>query len=145
PKNLGLMQWVYIAAALILIVGVSLVWFKRKEEVNQEFTKVNEIQLPDQNFAIVTFEDGRTLDLSGADQETLNKEGIELVTMDGGELMFRIKPTENTKSRYQTFKSPKGTTSTVVLTDGSTIWLNSGAEITYPTYHSSEQRWVSLE
>lgn len=138
-------KWMSIAAAVVLIIGVSLVWFKKGGLIDPEIVETNEIQLPDQNLAVVTFEDGSMLSLSAADEETLNKEGIELVTMANGELMFRIKPAKRTESRFQTFRSPKGTSSTVVLADGSTVWLNSGAEITYPTSFSSEQRKVSLE
>lgn len=137
--------WISIAAAAVLILGIALFWFNHEEVVHQEIVETNEIQLPDQNLPVVTFDDGRTLELAATDKKTLMKEGIELIETAEGEWVFRINPSENTAQKKQTFRSPKGTSSTVVLADGSTVWLNSGAEITYPTSFSSEQRKVSLE
>src|SRR5699024_3430492 len=72
-------KWMSIAAAVVLIMGVSFFWLKKEISVDLKVAETNEIQLPDQNLAVVTLEDGRTLSLSATDEEILSKEGIELV------------------------------------------------------------------
>lgn len=139
-------KWLSIAAAILLIIGLSIIWLNKQDRaIDMEIVDNNEIHLPDHNLAAVTLEDGRTLTLSDIDEGALNKEGIHMFTTSEGESAFKIKANENGLSTYQTFNSPRGTSSTLILSDGSTVWLNSGTKITYPTSFPDNERRVKLE
>lgn len=139
-------KWLSIAAAILLIIGLSIIWLNKQDRaIDMEIVDNNEIHLPDYNLAAVTLEDGRTLTLSDIDEGALNKEGIHMFTTSEGESAFKIKANENGLSTYQTFNSPRGTSSTLILSDGSIVWLNSGSKITYPTSFSDNERRVKLE
>lgn len=139
-------KWLSIAAAILLMIGFSIIERNKQEPpIELKLVENNDIHLPEHNLAAVTLDDGRTLTLSNIDEATLNKEGIHLITTSDGELAFKIQATANGLSTYQTFNSPKGTSSTLILSDGSTVWLNSDSKITYPTSFSGNERRVTLE
>lgn len=46
---------------------------------------------------------------------------------------------------WQTISTPKGVKSQIQLSDGTTVWLNSGSKLTYPSSFSSNERTIKLE
>lgn len=144
-----LKKWPAIAAAVLLFAGIGL-FFMQKINYYSPLAMIEdsaEIHLPDQNRAIVTLEDGTVLNLLEAGSEVLEREGIQLLTLAGeeeGELTFRIKASKDAP-KYQTFRSPKGISSTLILADGTKVWLNSDTEIRYPTSFLEDERSIHLK
>src|SRR5699024_12840945 len=62
-----------------------------------------------------------------------------------GDLILNVKSIKGSTLSKHTFYSPKGTSSTLILADGTKVWLNPGSKITYPAQFSNHQRNVSLE
>lgn len=141
-------KWIAIAASLILVCSVAWFCLEKYEFVNtnlitQLFEK--QILLPDDQQAVVKLHDGRSLNLMDADEETLEQEGIEIRKEKNGTFTFIIKETNSTAALQNTFSTPKGVTSNLVLADGTSVWLNSGSSITYPTHFEKENRKVVVK
>ncbi len=141
-------RWLAIAASVLLVCSAA--WFCLEKYdfvntnlVNQLFEK--QILLPDDQQAVVQLHDGRSLNLMEADEETLKQEGIEIRKEQNGVFTFIIKETNSTAALQNTFSTPKGVTSNLILADGTSVWLNSGSSITYPTHFEKENRKVEVK
>lgn len=138
--------WIGIAAALLCVIGLSYYWIKSNGISEQNKISQNEIELPNQNLAQITLEDGRTISLMETSEKVLQEEGIHLLKDSTGNTIIKINPNiEENKSEMQTFISPKGATAMLILPDGSRVWLNSNSKLTYPSHFSSNVRGVALE
>lgn len=144
-------KWVWFAASLFIMFVFGLFWqlsIKNKNEGKVEYSKnrdKNEVELPQKNRAFISIDGGKTYQLMETPKETLIKAGIEINETSEGELIFNIKPLKGSTLSKHTFYSPKGTSSTLILADGTKVWLNSDSKITYPAQFSNNQRNVSLE
>lgn len=134
-----------IAAAILLIASFSFLWLKKENFTKEILSDINDIQLPNPNLALITLEDGTNLTVSNEYEDVLREEGIQLITDINGELIYKIKASKANTTTYQTFHSPKGISSRILLADGSTVWLNSDSKITYPTSFSADIRHVTLD
>ncbi|MBL1411193.1 FecR family protein [Sphingobacterium faecale] len=140
----NLKKTILFAASVLLIVSIGLFFLQRQFD-NAQVLSDNDIQLPEGQQAVIILEDGSSLDLMKSDKKLLDREGIQLVLSATGEVTFRINTRDGKHTKNHTFLSPKGTSSVVILSDGTKVWLNSGSKITYPTVFSSQQRAVTLD
>ena len=62
----------------------------------------------------------------------------------GGMLVFK-NPKANSETAYFEALAPKGSRSFITLSDGSTVWLNSGTKLRYPSNFGKESRDLFLE
>jgi hypothetical protein len=74
---------------------------------------------------------------------THSKNGNELFINDIESVTLKNK--ESAALNYSTLIVPYGKKSTVTLSDGSKVWLNSGSKLTYPNSFTSNKRDVYLE
>lgn len=144
-------KWVWAAASLFVLFVSGLFWqlfIKTKHKEKVEYSKnwnKNEVELPKDNQAVITIDGEKTYKLLETPEEALTKAGIEINKTSEGELIFNVKSIKGSTLSKHTFYSPKGTSSTLILADGTKVWLNSGSKITYPAQFSNHQRNVSLE
>lgn len=140
------LKYASIAAIILCIFTIGYIWTLNSPNKNSAVISRNEIQLPDQNLAQITLQDGRTLSLLATEEKILKQEGIQLLTDSVDGPIFKINPNiAEDKAEIQTFISAKGTTSKLILADGSRVWLNSNSKLTYPSHFSSNKRQVALE
>lgn len=137
-------RFMRIAAVSLLafsLVGTCLYYNSQKPASEQH----TDIQLPAQNHAAIHFSDGPTYVLIHSSEDSLRKRGIERIQQSNGELSYKIHSTEFTKNLTQTFYNPKGTSSQLILSDGTKVWLNSGSKIAYPSAFTAKERLVALQ
>lgn len=139
-------KWLTIAASVIATLTVGILW--NNVYIHDKYTIAthsNDIMLPDYNQAVISMEDGRAYNLLHTSEKILEKEGIEQIELSSGELAFKIKSRGGPITERRTFHSPKGSSSSLILADGTKIWLNSGSSLTYPTQFDTDSRRVSID
>ncbi|MEO8173258.1 MAG: FecR domain-containing protein [Sediminibacterium sp.] len=135
-------RWTIIAAAavLILVAGTYFILNQNRKPDTQ-----NIVQTQAQRFKndVAPGKPGAILKLS-------NGKEILLDTMGNGTVTTGFTKDVNTLSvtaaavEYATVTTPKARTQTVVLADGTQVWLNAGSSITFPTAFNGNKREVNI-
>lgn len=139
-------RWL-VAGTVTFLVILSVILHQNSEKnvsIHQKAT-ASDILLPEQNHVILRLTDGTQYDLSQAPLKTLNEIGVNIITEEDGQTRFVFTPASIEKTGFYTIKNGKGHTCQLQLTDGSRIWLNAGATLSYPSRFSESRRHVTLE
>lgn len=103
-----------------------------------------DIAPPVGNKAVLTLADGSSISLDSAGNGTLATEGqVKVVRKGNGEIVYT--GTASKTITYNTLSLPKGSKPVrLVLSDGSTVWLNAASSVTYPTAFIGGERKVTI-
>ncbi|SMC56617.1 FecR family protein [Pedobacter africanus] len=130
-----------VAAAVLLVVGVGLVFFIGNGNFKNPFggpAYANDVP-PGKNTAILTLANGKTIGLSDA-KSGIVIDASKLAYNDGSSISI---PNED-KTVEMTMRTPAGGTYQVILPDGSKVWLNSGSSLKFPQVFRGGERRVEL-
>lgn len=135
-----------IAASIILISGISLLYWNQKKAADSPPAYANEFG-PGVNTATLTLASGKKIILSkGLKGEIAQEEGVVISKNTDGQITYKILAGNNgNESRYNTLSTTKGETYQVNLADGTRVWLNAASSLTYLSSSSGGQRKVELE
>jgi Fe2+-dicitrate sensor, membrane component len=124
-------------AAAVLVVSSLMGYFigKRSAVNNQPETAHQQDVMPGGNRATLTLTNGRIISLRADQNRIVIKNEIRYG--DGTEL--RAAPSE-----VLALSTPKGGTYEVVLSDGTTVWLNAASTLRYPSF-GGHRRVIELE
>ncbi len=102
--------------------------------------------VPGGNKALLTLEDGNTIELDNASQGLLATHGATRVLKTGeDQVTYQRSLGQNTLTiAYHTLKTPRGGQYQLVLPDGSKVWLNAASSIRYPTVFDYNERKVTI-
>ena len=146
-------MWRYAAAAAIIVLLLGGVWYWRSTSrpvgpvVAQQ--PIHDVP-PGQEGVIITLANGSqiVLDSSNAGSNgNLAKQGNVMVTRLGaGQLIYRIDdaPPVTSEAVYNTLTTPRGRKTSVVLSDGTRVWLNAASSIRFPTDFVGRERKVEV-
>ncbi|MVZ66289.1 DUF4974 domain-containing protein [Sphingobacterium sp. DK4209] len=139
-------KWFLVAACFLGICLIIPTLRKSSSKSNSNKKLVTkEIYLPSHNEATILFEDGEILSVLHTDSAVLRSRGIEIIKAANKELVFKIHSTTNQTNQKQTFRSPKGMVSQLILSDNTHVLLNSGSQLRYTNSFTQAERRVSLE
>ncbi len=141
----------WAAAAIFVLLSAGAYWLLNQTPMQEKapVAKVNaeSILAPDNVMATVTLSDGTVIPLDSLTNKTIaEKNGVNMVRLPSGELVYaNEQPNNNNTLVMNTLRNPKGSrVATLVLADGSKVWLNAGSSITYPIMFSDRQRKVTM-
>ncbi|MBL7697793.1 MAG: FecR family protein [Chitinophagaceae bacterium] len=146
-------KWMWYAAAAVLIAISGVLYFStdRKQTLPAVADTRTEVPLkhdiaPGANRAMLTLSDGTVIYLDSATAGMLAHEGSSVIrkTADGRIVYSPENAADAGKVMYNSMSTPRGGQYTLVLPDGSKVWLNAASSITYPTTFSGEERTVSI-
>lgn len=156
PKSrVSIFRWAFLywkqAAAVLLIGFLSYIAFEYTSESEgfQRFSNSSKILkndvLPGGDKAILTLGDGSKIVLEDLKDGTFREEkGVKISKRDGQveyDLSASVKSAEIT---YNTITTPVGGQYTIILPDGSRVWLNSLSSLHFPTSFTQNKREVNL-
>jgi len=141
-KRLQFLSFIKYAAAFALFLTLSITaYYIISKEKNEE------IQYSDLDFSIPKSEniqlklaDGKKIDLSSKSKQIQVNSSTSSITVDK-------KNTINNSSRNQLSEvsTPFGTRLNVILSDGTSVWLNSNSKLIFPQQFTGDNRRVFLQ
>lgn len=153
PAPVKKMHWWRVAAAVIIMLGVgSYLWFNQsKKETLGEMAKSDAVQAPSKdiqpggNKAVLTLADGSQIVLDSTSNGRLAMQGnSEVIKLSNGQLAYKGAGGSEGEVLYNTMSTPRGGQYSLVLPDGSKVWLNAISSIRYPTFFKGGERTVEI-
>jgi ferric-dicitrate binding protein FerR (iron transport regulator) len=137
----------YPYAAAVLIVGVLSVAILKLDFWNADSTVAValapvDITLPD-NKALIKLSDGSVLVVNDS-LDRLETAAVAVQRVADGVYRFEALPQQDGIEEYQSFSTPKGVSSQVILPDGTKIGLNSSSEIFVSSNYKKGNRKIKL-
>src|ERR1019366_4677609 len=140
-----------LAAAAVFFGLVSLTIFllqspKQKLQIAktpaQKLRFKNDVA-PGRDGAILTLAGGQTIVLDSAGNGILASQSSTEIVKRNGQIVYENKESSS-EILFNTMSTPKGRQYSLVLSDGTKVWLNSASSITFPTAFSGAERKVSI-
>lgn len=146
-RSTGFRSLVYLAAAVMLLVAGFVLYTSQLSENGQ--TKVlvyNNDIMPETGSAVLTLADGSKINLSSGIEGKLAVEaGIAIERDADGQIVYKVKQSDlGDEERINTLSTPVGTTFSVILSDGSKVWLNASSTIKFPAKFIGAERRVEI-
>ena len=140
-----------IAACLVVIAGASIfLWTRNSGKDNVAKTTPttnnnNDVQ-PGTEKAVLTLADGSKIILDNTSNGTIAQQGNTVVLKEDGLLAYNTDKTKSQgKTIYNTLTTARGQEfRSLVLADGTKVWLNSVSSITFPTAFIEKERIVEI-
>jgi ferric-dicitrate binding protein FerR (iron transport regulator) len=144
----GRPKWMGAAAAvfILLLAGGYLLlrqhyWLKQPP-VAAVLPSQTDI-MPGTEGAILTLADGTQVVLDSLGNGVVATQNGAKVVLANGQLSY-VPVTTTGEVAYNTVTTPKGRQFTVLLPDGSRVWLNAGSALRYPTLFTGSERKVEV-
>jgi ferric-dicitrate binding protein FerR (iron transport regulator) len=135
----------YAAAIMLpLLLGGAVFYFlnTRQGNIQKEVASIN----PGTQSATIILDDGKTVNLEDEKLNQLVEKDGSVILNEKGELSYTdIKPEKAKEQLQNTLVVPRGGEYTLVLSDGSRVFLNSVSKLTYPVAFDKTKREVTLE
>jgi ferric-dicitrate binding protein FerR (iron transport regulator) len=142
-------NWIQYAAAAMLFIAVSTYfWINRSTPATPPQTDTNTIVhqndiAPGQNKAVLTLSDGRKIALDSNSVNSLDEQG-NLIKNKNGQLVYEPGSKHANEVLYNTLTTARGETYSIILSDGSTVTLNSASSIRYPIVFPNGERKIEI-
>ena len=161
--TVGLFQWkkwTAVAASIIVLLSAGTwFWLSHKTGPPAQLAMHNDVA-PGINGAILTLGDGRQIVLDTTNNGFSATEGNARITRGskdqltystaagtpaaGASVAGTPAATTPAEMVYNTLSTPRGRKISVVLADGTKVWLNAASSIKYPTVFAGNQRAVEI-
>jgi len=140
-------------AAILLAVITGIAYFATQRNVEHESRKFAQAPMPGTDKAVLTLANGQKLILDSTKQELLLQEhGLIIHKTAEGYLTYAVADKQATQSTasvneplYNTISTPSGGQYSVLLSDGTKVWLNASSSLTFPVHFDDSRRVVELE
>ena len=136
------------AACIVIIILSAITYFLNKHSeapalVDHPLLKID-IPSPVDNKAVLTLADGRKIQLDSTMNGTLAVQGsVQIVKQSSGQISYS--GNADGEVSYNTLSVPKGSKPmSVILADGSQVWINVGSTLTFPTAFVGHERMVKM-
>lgn len=140
--------WKYAAAAAIIIVGGFTLYSSLGNllEKREPLAYHNDI-LPGGDKATLTLADGSKIVLDNRSAGPLATQGNISIERDAnGQIVYLVKDSgEDETQKINTLATPAGGKFSVVLSDGSKVWLNASSSIKFPAAFGRDLRRVEIK
>lgn len=138
-----------IAAAVLVFISVALIFFLPVKPKSQQISKVKKTQaiLPGKNQAILKMVDGSKIVLNEIKTgSTLKYGNLSVTKTSNGEIIYVANATvsNDNSGGFNEITTPKGGQFSIILEDGSKVWLNASSSLKFPKKFGAQQRKVEL-
>lgn len=146
-----LRKWGWVAAAAVLLIGVTTAITLINNRPSNPATiaqGAGDIAAPQASKARVTLAGGQVVALDSLSSGLLARQGnVTLMKLASGRIAYQTAPGKTVhEMQYNTLANPRGSRMIdMQLSDGSHVWLNAGSSITYPVSFIGSERKVELK
>ncbi|HEY8388766.1 MAG TPA: FecR domain-containing protein [Parasegetibacter sp.] len=148
----GIGKWLAAASVILLLTLGGFFFFNGKNKITgtqQLATNSEKVEvdvLPGGEGAILTLADGRQIVLDSLGNGIIAEEAGAALELNNGQLAYNEADAASGTSEivYHTLSTPKGRQFSLLLPDGSRVWLNAASSIRFPVTFESRERRVKL-
>ena len=144
------LNWRRLAAAAVFILTASLsVYFFRHKSNMPQIAAISQKErfkndvAPGKEGAILTLGNGKTILLDAAGNGNIASQGAIAVVKKNDMVVYEGVD-HGPEIVYNTMSTPRRRQFSLVLSDGTKVWLNAASSITYPTAFTGKERKVSV-
>ena len=138
-------QWIGYAAAVCLVIGLVTWFWTGKDESKQPMVVAESIQ-PGEMKATLKLSTGEEIRQKRKTEETVSTEGSMQVRNTNDGIIYEQQDTLSgngrDENRFNTLKTSRGGEYSVILSDGTVVYLNSASELRYPVQFNERERIV---
>lgn len=147
--RLGTRPWLRWAAAasIVLVLGAAWLYVRsRSQPAAKQVAMVPKDFAPGGERAVLTLADGSEVNLDHASEGHIASQGAAEVTKrKDGQLEYKVSDGTRQPARLNRVSTPAGGQYSIVLADGSKVWLNAKSSISFPTAFDGTERKVTIE
>ncbi|QJB32898.1 FecR domain-containing protein [Chitinophaga oryzae] len=140
-KLTGWPRWA-AAAVVVLLLGAGYYFLQKPQPLQPQAVRFrNDVPAPAGNHAVLTLANGQQIQLDSAGNGTLAVQGqVQVSKTAGGQIVYA--GTAEAAS-FNTLQLPSGSKPlAITLSDGTKVWMDAGAVLTYPTAFQDGKREV---
>lgn len=149
PRVRPLYRYMWAAAAVVLLLLAAGIYFllpagqKKAPEMAQQVIKHPDIS-PGRNGAVLTLSDGSAVVLDSMHNgEVANQNGTK-VMLQNDAITYAPGRLSSGTPALNVLSTPRGRQFSVVLPDGTKVWLNAASSVAYPTAFNGRERRVEV-
>lgn len=143
-----LKRWVAAASIALLIGGGAMYMLNRKPAGPAPVTAVQPSAapvMPGGNKAVLILDDGSAVTLGeNAEQQAISQQGASIRLQQQSLVYNNTSTPASAAIAYNTLKTPRGGQFSLVLPDGTKVWLNAASSLKYPVAFNGKERKVIL-
>lgn len=151
PKPMRIpIRVLWAAASLLLILSTcTYIWFQYNQkkrlldEVKQTSKSSNDIP-PGKTGAILTLSDGTEVVLDSLGNGEIAMQNGAKVVMRNHQLIYAKEQLTDGKIPFNTMVTHKGRQFSLILPDGTKVWMNAASSLKYPTVFKGRERLVEI-
>lgn len=146
-KSFRIKYWWQYVAVLVCILGIGFVYIYRSSlEIYYKQDKMTAVIAPGGRKAVLYLSDGQEVFLGNEISGILTEQnGVKINYTDQTSLVYEIDTSKNEEIIYNRIVVPRGGEYSLVLADGSEVWLNAESELIYPVAFKEAERKVTLK
>ena len=143
------MRWTRLTAAAVILVALAAgtyLYFAphSSQSIATAKQKQKDIAPPLSNKAVLTLANGTKIEIDSSGNGTVAVQGnVKIIKQSTGEISYA--GTAVGEVSYNTLSVPRGSKPmSLMLSDGSKVWINVGSSLTYPTAFTGNERKVKI-
>ncbi|WCT10682.1 FecR family protein [Mucilaginibacter jinjuensis] len=136
----------FVAAAVVLLFISAGAYFLLKEQAPKQQVAAQKYNIPaGGNKAILTLANGKQIVLTDAKNGELANESTIVINKTGRGVVRYDGTSAGGELTYNTMSTPRGGQYTLILSDGTKVFMNAASSLKYPTSFSGNERKVELK
>ncbi|WP_291907694.1 FecR family protein [Chitinophaga sp. CB10] len=137
-------RWAAAAAAICLVAGAAW-WYhaSRPVAVTDDFQAAAKIQ-PGHHGALLTLANGEQLQLDSLGNGVITTQQGTNLLIDAGKLKYDVQQQGNEKIAWNTITTPRSRQFTLILPDGSMLWMNAASAVKFPVSFAGKERRIEV-
>lgn len=134
-----------VAALFLIVVGGYWYWFREDWNADPVPQVLTTVIPAGGNKAVLTLANGEQIHLQGDSATSIKQQDGTVAEASAASLVYQNGSSLPEELLYNSLSIPRKGEFTLVLSDGTKIWLNSESKVEYPTVFSPGERKVCLQ